>query len=128
MLAARKDADVSGSVSDPPRRSRTFPEILAWFTVDDIQDSESHSDVSDLNPALLFAEEQLHTPPLDPQNLDHSIRANRHDKSFYFQQDQLQDLAEQCRSGQKELGEICAEITDLAGRSLNPVEWKVTRY
>jgi hypothetical protein len=55
MLAARKGADASGSVSNPLRRSRTFPEILAWFAVDDIQDFESHSDVSDLNSALSFS-------------------------------------------------------------------------
>jgi hypothetical protein len=121
MLNARKNVDASNS----PRRSRTFPKIFAWFAVDDIHPDP---DVSHLNRAPSFSEEQLHTPPLDPPNPDHLIHVDRHGKLFYFQQDQLQDIAEQYRSGQKESAQICTEITDLAGRSLNPVKRTVTRY
>jgi hypothetical protein len=88
--------------------------------------SLSHWD--SVNPAPSFSEEQLHTLLLDPPNLDYWIRVHRHGISFYFQQDQFQDLSEQYRSGQKELVQIYAEIADLAGRSLNPVERTVTRY
>jgi hypothetical protein len=103
MLAARNEADASISVSNLPWRSRIFTEILASFAVDDIRDSESHFDISDLNPAPSFSEEQLHTLLLDPPNLDYSIRVHRHGKSFYFQHDQLQNLSGRYRSGQKEL-------------------------
>jgi hypothetical protein len=89
MFAGRNDADASGSVSDPPRKSRTVTEIFAWLAVDDNQDSESRSDISDLNPAPSFSEEQLHTFPLDLPNADHSIRVHRHGKSFSSQHDQL---------------------------------------
>jgi hypothetical protein len=55
-----------------------------------------------------------------------SIR--RHCKTFFFREDQLSALTEAYRTGQKELSQICEEVTDQMGLLIHPGEQIVTDY
>jgi hypothetical protein len=47
---------------------------------------------------------------------------------FSFRKDQLREIVEQCRAGEKELVQVCNAITDQMGGRLRPGERIVTQY
>jgi hypothetical protein len=57
-----------------------------------------------------------------------TIRVLRAGVKRFFLEDQLRELAEQYRTGEKELVQACDAITDRNGRPLRPGERIVTQY